>query len=175
MTFTEDQQPVSDLGADGEHEPLREAIRAGTSGWDLDRIDTDISQDGIELGGELPGRVADQEPEVLGTVLEIHDQVADLLSGPVPVRVRGDSKDVYLPATNLDHEQAIQPPQRDRAVHVKKSTASMPLACARRNARHVVSVARSGAGGTRRVLRTRRIVEALTWWPSLPSSPWIRW
>ena len=39
--------------------------------------------------------------------------------------------------------------------------------------RHVVSVRRSGAGGIFRALRTRRMVDALTRWPSLSSSPWI--
>ena len=34
---------------------------------------------------------------------------------------------------------------------------------------------RFGAGGIFSALRTRRIVEALTLWPSLSSSPWIRW
>ena len=34
---------------------------------------------------------------------------------------------------------------------------------------------RFGAGGIFSALRTRRIVEALTRWPSLSSSPWIRW
>jgi hypothetical protein len=32
-----------------------------------------------------------------------------------------------------------------------------------------------GAGGTRRCLRIRRIVEAPTLWPSLRSSPSMRW
>jgi hypothetical protein len=31
------------------------------------------------------------------------------------------------------------------------------------------------AGGIFSVLRTRRIVDAPTRWPSLNSSPWIRW
>jgi hypothetical protein len=44
-----------------------------------------------------------------------------------------------------------------------------------RNWRQVVSVCRLGAGGIFRALRTRRIVEALARWPSLSSSPWIRW
>ena len=51
----------------------------------------------------------------------------------------------------------------------------MVAACACRNWRQVVSVCRLGAGGIRRALRTRRIVEALARWPSLSSSPWIRW
>ena len=57
----------------------------------------------------------------------------------------------------------------------KKSAASIVAACACRNCRHVVSVCRFGAGGIFSALRTRRIVEALTRWPSLSSSPWIRW
>ena len=57
----------------------------------------------------------------------------------------------------------------------KKSVASMVAAWACRNCRHVVSVFRFGAGGIRRALRTRRMVEAPTRWPSLSSSPWIRW
>jgi hypothetical protein len=44
----------------------------------------------------------------------------------------------------------------------KKSTASMVEAWARRNRRHDVSVARSGAGGIRRRLRILRIVDAPT-------------
>ena len=40
--------------------------------------------------------------------------------------------------------------------------------------RQLMSVCRLGAGGIRRDRRTRRIVDALTRWPSLSSSPWIR-
>jgi hypothetical protein len=57
----------------------------------------------------------------------------------------------------------------------KKSVASIVAACACRNCRQVVPVCRFGAGGILSALRTRRIVEALTRWPSLSSSPWIRW
>ena len=57
----------------------------------------------------------------------------------------------------------------------KKSVASIVAACAYRNCRHVVSVCRFGAGGIFSALRMRRIVDALTRWPSLSSSPWIRW
>ena len=39
----------------------------------------------------------------------------------------------------------------------------------------MVSVCRLGAGGIFSVLRTRRIVDVLTWWPGFSSSPWIRW
>ena len=55
----------------------------------------------------------------------------------------------------------------------KKSAASILAACVCRNCRHVVSVNRSGAGGIFRVFSIRRMVDALTRWPSLSSSPWI--
>ena len=51
----------------------------------------------------------------------------------------------------------------------------MVAAWVRRNCRQLVSVCRIGAGGIRSALRIRRIVEAPTRWPSLSSSPWIRW
>ena len=57
----------------------------------------------------------------------------------------------------------------------KKSVASIVAACVCRNCRQVVSVCRFGAGGIFSALSTRRIVDALAVWPSLSSSPWIRW
>ena len=52
--------------------------------------------DCVERRGELPGSVADQEPEAVGAVSQVHQQVADLLCGPRPVRVRGDPEDVHV-------------------------------------------------------------------------------
>jgi hypothetical protein len=57
----------------------------------------------------------------------------------------------------------------------KKSVASIVDAWVCRNVRQVLSVRRLGAGGIFKALRTRRMVDALTRWPSLSSSPWIRW
>ena len=90
--------------------------------------------------------------------------------------MRGHAEDVHVAGADLEHEQAV-----DRRWSVtaqstwKKSTASMVAAWVRRNCRQVVSVCRIGAGGIFSDLRIRRIVEALTRWPSLSSSPWIRW
>jgi hypothetical protein len=57
----------------------------------------------------------------------------------------------------------------------KKSVASIVAACTCRNCRQVVSVCRFGTGGIFSAMRARRIVDVLTRWPSLSSSPWIRW
>ena len=74
----------------------------------------------FERCGELTGAVPDQEPEVGGAIVEVHQQVADLLGGPWPVRVRGDAEDVHVTAADLHDEQAVQPLEGDRAVHVEE-------------------------------------------------------
>jgi hypothetical protein len=57
---------------------------------------------------------------------------------------------------------------------VKKSHATIPAACWRRNARHVV-VARRGAGSSPWRRSVVRIAVAETWAPSCWSSPLMRW
>jgi hypothetical protein len=89
------------------------------------------------------------------------------------VRVCGDPEDMHVAAADFDDEQAVQAPEGEGAVHVEEVAASMVAACMCRNWRQVVSVRLLGAGGIRRVLRTWQIVHALTWCPSLSSSPWI--
>ena len=57
---------------------------------------------------------------------------------------------------------------------VKKSQATIPAACWRRNARHVVVVGR-GAGSSAWRRRVVRMAVAETRTPSRSSSPWMRW
>jgi hypothetical protein len=92
VLFAEDQHPVIDLGSGGEHEPFGIGVRPRTAGRDLQRFDAGAGQDRVERCGELPGAVADQEPEVRGAVTEVHQKIAGLLGGPRPVRVRGDPR-----------------------------------------------------------------------------------
>jgi hypothetical protein len=104
MPFAEDEHLVGDLGPGGEHEPFRISVRAGAAGRDLHDLDAGIGQDGVKRRGELPGPVADQEPEVRGAITQVHQEVADLLCGPGPVRVGGDPGDVHVAAAYLDDE-----------------------------------------------------------------------
>ena len=94
MPFAEDQHPVGDLGPGGEHESFGVSVRARASGRDLRCRDAGAGQGRVEGVGELPGAVADQEPEVRGVIAEVHQEVADLLAGPRSVRVSGHSEDV---------------------------------------------------------------------------------
>jgi hypothetical protein len=69
--------------------------------------------------GELPGAVADQEPEARGAVAEAHQEIADLLHSPRPVRIRGHARDVHVAGAGFDHKQAGQAPQGHRTLHVE--------------------------------------------------------
>jgi hypothetical protein len=123
----------------------------------------------------LPGAVADQETEVRCAVTEVHQEVADLLGGPRAVRVRGDPEDVHVAGTELDHEQAAQALKGHRAVHVEEIGGEHGRSLGVQE----LPPCRVGVPfrrrGILRVLRTRRMVDALTRWPSFSSSPWIRW
>src|SRR3954447_10297669 len=79
VTFTEDQHAVGELGADRQDEAFGVAVRSWAAGWDLDHGDAGAGEDGVERGGELSGAVADEEPEALGLVAKVHQEVAGLL------------------------------------------------------------------------------------------------
>ena len=97
------------------------SIRAGTAGRDLHCRDGGAGQDRVKGAGELPGPVADQEPEVGGPVAEVHQEIADLLGGPRPIRVCGDPEDVHVAGAGLDHEQAVQALEGNCAVDVEEA------------------------------------------------------
>jgi hypothetical protein len=120
VAFTEDQHTVGDLGPGCEDEPFGVGVRARTLGRDLHGLDAGAGQDCVEGVGELPSAVADQEPEVRGAVAEVHREVADLLGGPRPVRVRGDPEDVDVARADFDDEQAVKALERYHAVHVEE-------------------------------------------------------
>jgi len=120
MPLAQDQHPVSDLRPGGAHEPFRIGIRAGAPGRDCHGLDAGVGQERVEGSGELPGPVADQEPEVRSTITQIYQEFADLLGGPWAVRVRGHAEDVHVAGADLDHEEAVQALEGHRAVHVEE-------------------------------------------------------
>ena len=94
----------------------------GQRGGIFDHADAGIGQDRIKRHCELAGAVPDEEPELGDTLTEIDHQVADLLGGPLPVRVRGRPQQVHGSCADLQHEEYVDPLQRDRAVHVEEIT-----------------------------------------------------
>ena len=63
--------------------------------------------------GELSVTVPDEKPEAAAGVLEVHEQVASLLSEPGPGGVGGDAEDVYAAGGVLDDKEDMQPTQGD--------------------------------------------------------------
>jgi hypothetical protein len=55
VSFSEDQHPVGEFGAKGQHEAFGEAVRPRTPWRDLDHLDARVRQDGVERGRELSG------------------------------------------------------------------------------------------------------------------------
>jgi hypothetical protein len=84
VPLAEDEYLVDELGPGGEDKSLGVGVRARTSGRDLHGFDAGAGHDRVERGGELPGPVTDQEPEVRGAVTEAYQEIADLLRGPRP-------------------------------------------------------------------------------------------
>ena len=96
VLLAEDQHPVGDLGADGQHEAFGEAVRSRTPRRDLDYLDARVRQDRVERRRELTGAVADEEPEQGGTFAEIHDEVTGLLCRPGPIGMPGHAQHVQV-------------------------------------------------------------------------------
>jgi hypothetical protein len=160
VSLPEDQHPVGDLGADGQHEAFGEAVRPRTARRDLDHLDTRVRHYRVERRRELTGPIADEEPKLSDMLAEVHHEVAGLLRPPGPVGMPGHTQDVQVAVADLEHELYVEPSRGERAVDVEEVDRSMSLAWVRRNPRQLMSVCRDGAGGIRWRFRIRRIVEA---------------
>jgi hypothetical protein len=115
-----DQHPVGDLGPDRQDEAFSEAVRPRTPRRDLDHRDASVRHDRVERLRELTGPIADEEPKPRNLLAEIHHEVAGLLGGPRPIGMPGHTQHVQVPVADLEHEQDVEPPQRERAVDVEE-------------------------------------------------------
>jgi hypothetical protein len=120
MLLAEDQDAVGEFGPGGEDESFGEAVRARAARRDLHVVDPCAGHDGVECGGELSGAVADEEPEGVTAVVEIHQQVAGLLGGPRAGRMAGRSEDVHVAVVDFQREEHVDPLQGERAVDVEE-------------------------------------------------------
>jgi hypothetical protein len=168
-----DQEPVQALGADRPHPALRVRVRPGRLHGRQEHLGTIRAEHIVEAAGELRVPIAQHKASPSALFAQHTQQVAGLLSDPLAVRVGGDAGQVNPAGVQFDEEQHIQPPQPDR-VDGKKSHATIPAACWRRNARQVVA-ARRGAGSSPWRRSVVRITVAERRTPRWSSSPWMRW
>ena len=108
-----DQEVVEAFLAQRADEAFRDRVRPGRPGRGADDADVGTGEHVVKGGGELAVSVTDQEPKLLGAVGEVHEQVAGLLGGPGPRRVRGDPGDVHAAAVVLAHDQDVEAAQED--------------------------------------------------------------
>ena len=167
-----DQEVIEAFAAQGADEAFGDRVGAGCPDGAAEDADVGAVEHGGEGRGELAVAVADQEPELLGAVAEVHEQVAGLLGDPGPGGVSGDPGEVYAAAAVLDHDEHVQAAEQD-GVDVGEVDRKDRVACAARNCRQV-GLDRRGAGSMPAVVRIFQTVEAATRWPSPTSSPWLR-
>jgi hypothetical protein len=124
------------------------ALGDGVSVRGLDRCQDDLgthrTPDVVEGPGELAVTVADQESDGSGLLIEHGHEVAGLLGDPGACGVGGDAGEVDAPVVQLDKNSTYSR-CRNTVSTVRRSQATMPAACPRRNDRHVVEAGR-GAG-----------------------------
>jgi hypothetical protein len=80
----QDQDAVGALAPDGADPAFGRGVRASGLRRCLDHMDTGCDEYGVERGRELAVPVADQQPEPLGVIVEVHEQVPRLLGDPRP-------------------------------------------------------------------------------------------
>ena len=113
MARSGDQEVVEAFAAQGADPAFRDRVRSRCSDRGADDADVGAGEHRVEGGGELAVAVADQEPEPVGVVAEVHEQVAGLLGDPGPGGVGGDPGDVHAAAAVLDHDEHVEAAEED--------------------------------------------------------------
>jgi hypothetical protein len=168
-----DQEVVETFAAQGADPAFRDRVRPRCLYRGADDADVGADEHGVEGGGELAISVADQEPEPLGAVAEVHEQVAGLLGDPRSGGVGGDPGEVHAATAVLDHDEDIEAAQENGVDVGEVDREDRVGLCAERNCRQV-GPARRGAGSRPASFRIVQTVEAAMGWPSPTNSPWIR-
>ena len=113
VAWSGDQEVVEAFPSQSPYEPFCDRVRPGRPHRGADDPHACAGEDGVERSGELAVPVADQEPEPVGAVAEVHQQVAGLLGDPGPGGMGGDPGDMYAAAVMLDDDEDVEAAQQD--------------------------------------------------------------
>jgi len=113
MVWSGDQDVVEAFAAQCPDEAFRDRVRPRCPDRGADDPNVGTGEDRVEGRGELTVPVADQEPEPVGAITEVHQQVAGLLGDPSPGGVGGDPGEVHAAAAVLDHDEDVEAAQED--------------------------------------------------------------
>jgi hypothetical protein len=172
VAWSSDQEVVEAFPAQCPDEPFRDRVRPRRSYRGADDADVGAGEDGVERGGELTVPVADQEPELIGAVAEVHEQVAGLLGDPGSCGVGGDAGEVRAAAVVFDHDEDVEAAQQD-GVDVGEVDREDPVGLCGQEL-SPAGPRPAGAGSRPALFKISQTVEAATVWPSPTSSPWMR-
>ena len=109
VLFSEDQDSVQDLAAQGAGEALAGRVHPGSLDGGAQDPGAVCLEDRIEGLGEIRSAVANQELEVLEPFAEAEREVAGLLHSPFASGVRGDAAKMHPPRAVFDEYQDVQP------------------------------------------------------------------
>ena len=170
---THDQQLIKTLPTDRADPALGDRVGVRRLHRCADDLDTGRAPHIIERPRELGVPIADQEPEPSGLIAKDGDEVAGLLGNPQAGGMVSDAGKMDPPAAKL-MKNSTYTRRRKTVSTVKKSHATIPAACWRRNDRQFAAP-RRGAGSRPWAHRILRIELAETPTPRRNSSPWMRW
>ena len=155
VTARKDEEPVKALTPDRSHPALGERVCLRCSDRSLDDADPLGSKDAVEDGGKLGVAIVDEQAHGRRPVVQAEDEVASLLGDPGTIGCGRAVGEENASAGKLDEEDYVDR-LNEMVSTVKKSQATTPAACARRNSVQVGPL-RRGAGprpSRRRMLRT---------------------
>jgi hypothetical protein len=165
---------VQQLTTDRADPPLGEGVRSRCPHWRPQDPDALGGEDRIEGVGDPGVPVAQQEPERLDAVRQVHEEGTGLLGDPFPGWVGRHAEDVDPAIGDLQHEQHVQALEQD-GLSMEQVAGQDPSAWAARNCCQV-RLARRGAGSIPPRLRRSHTVLGARFCPSRASSPWMhRW
>jgi hypothetical protein len=100
------------------------AFARGVDGGVVTTVMNSAANTASKRAGVLRVPVPDQKPHPtgsLGSIIEVHDQVASLLRRPLPGRVGRGTEDVEPAGGHVHDEQYVQPSKGDRVVSRRSS------------------------------------------------------
>jgi hypothetical protein len=99
---------VEAFAAQRADEAFGDGVRSRCLDWGAEDADVGAGEHRVEGGGELAVPVADQEPELLGVVAEVHQEVAGLLGERGVGGVGGDPRDVRTAAVVFVDDEDVE-------------------------------------------------------------------
>jgi len=114
VATVKEQDPVGALLADRADEAFRVRVAVGAARGDFGHGDGFAGQDRVERSSELGVAIPDEEPELVGAVADLPQQLPGLLGDPGSGGMSGYPEDVHPASAHFHDEQCVEARERDR-------------------------------------------------------------